>query len=41
VSDFVARELRGQFDVISSPGRGTTARVQFPLLEDESHGRGL
>jgi len=41
VSDFVARELRGQCDIISSPGRGTTARVQFPLLEDESPGPGL
>jgi two-component sensor histidine kinase len=35
VRDFVTRELRGLFSVISSPGAGATARVEFPLLDDE------
>jgi two-component sensor histidine kinase len=35
VRDFVERELRGQFDIEPTPGGGTTARVEFPLREDE------
>jgi two-component sensor histidine kinase len=35
VRDFVQRELRGHFEIHSTP-QGTTARVQFPLREDES-----
>jgi two-component sensor histidine kinase len=35
VRDFVTRELHGLFTVISSPGAGATARVEFPLLDDE------
>lgn len=35
VRDFVSRELRGQFSIVSNPGAGTIARVVFPLLEDE------
>jgi two-component sensor histidine kinase len=34
VRDFVHRELRGRFE-IHSTAAGTTARVQFPLREDE------
>jgi two-component sensor histidine kinase len=35
VRDFVIRELRGLFSIMSSPGAGATARVEFPLLDDE------
>jgi len=35
VRDFVNRELRGLFTIVSSPGAGAAARVEFPLLEDE------
>jgi two-component sensor histidine kinase len=35
VRDFVTRELRGLFSIMSSPGAGATARVEFPLLDDE------
>jgi signal transduction histidine kinase len=41
VRDFVDRELRGKFSVISSVGKGTTARVEFALLTDEWNERGL
>lgn len=35
VRDFVNRELRGLFSIVSSPGAGAAARVEFPLLDDE------
>jgi two-component sensor histidine kinase len=35
VRDFVTRELRGLFTIISTPGAGAAARVEFPLLDDE------
>ncbi|MGA3067311.1 MAG: GAF domain-containing protein [Tepidisphaeraceae bacterium] len=41
VRDFVERELRGQFSIEPTPGGGTTARVIFPLREDEWSGPGL
>ena len=34
VRDFVTRELRGKFEIISNSD-GTTARVEFPLREEE------
>lgn len=36
VRGLVHRELRGRFSVISSPGGGTVATVEFPLLPEES-----
>ncbi|MDP9172593.1 MAG: GAF domain-containing protein [Planctomycetota bacterium] len=35
VRDFVSRELRGQFTIISTVGKGTRARLRFALLPDE------
>jgi two-component sensor histidine kinase len=39
VRDFVGRELHGKFSVTSTPGHGTTARVEFALLPSEWDGR--
>jgi two-component sensor histidine kinase len=35
VRDFVTRELRGLFTIVSTLGAGAAARVEFPLLDDE------